>query len=163
MTNPMALRFVSKVVMRTLAMFLMLTPAFAQPQNPPKPSTPPFSLFLEVMTDPEGFNLGPYLKSVYKSIQSKALETMPPSVARGDQGEVSIRLQIQRDGTLASPPAAASALLTFVLRSGKKALDDHAMTAISRAAPFEHLPENFSAPSLELKLTFFYNIAPPSR
>ena len=102
MTNPAAFRFASEVVLRTLAMFLMFVPAFAQLQNPPKPSTRPFSLVIEVMTNPEGVNLNEYVKSVYKSIQGKALATMPTVVARGEQGVVIIRFQFQRDLALYS-------------------------------------------------------------
>ena len=80
---------------------------------------------------------------------------MPRSVATGDQGVVSIRLRIQKDGTLASP-----ALPSMIFGSGKKVLDDNAMGAASKAAPYDHLPDKLSAPSIELRLTFYYNVAP---
>lgn len=95
------------------------------------------------------------MKSVYKSVKEKALATMPPSVANGNQGMVSIRLQIQKDGTVPSP-----ALPSMIFSSSKKALDDNAMGAVLKAAPYEHLPEKLSAPSIELRLTFYYNLAP---
>jgi hypothetical protein len=129
----------------------------SQAPNPEKTSSPQFSLTIELLTNPEAADLMPNLRNIYRSVKSKALETMPPSVPKGDRGVVSIRVQIQKDGTLAAPGP------TFVLSSHKKVLDDHAMAAISKAAPFDHLPEQLSAPSIELRLTFFYNLPPPSR
>jgi len=103
MKNPAAFRFVLKLVTRMLASLLMFTPVFAQEPNQPKSSPPPLSLNLELLTDPEGIDLGPYMRSVYKAVKDKAMATIPPSVARGDQGVVSVRLWIQKDGTLAGP------------------------------------------------------------
>jgi hypothetical protein len=137
MTNATAFRFVLKVMTRMLVTLLMFTPTFAQGPNPPKPSPPPLSLNLQLLTDPEGIDLGPYMRSVYKSVKDKALATMPPSVARGDQGVVSVRHWIQKDGSLAGP-----ALPTLVFSSRKKVLDDNAMGAVSKAAPYEHLLKN---------------------
>ena len=92
---------------------------------------------------------------MYKSVKEKALATMPPSVASGDQGVVSIFLWIQKDGTLASPDPPSLAF-----SSGKKVLDVNAIDAVLKAAPYEHLPEKLSASSIKLRLTFYYNVAP---
>jgi TonB family protein len=97
------------------------------------------------------------MRSVYKAVKDKVLATMPPSVASGDQGVVSIRLWIQKDGTLASP-----APPSLIFGSKKKVLDENAMNAVMKAAPCEHLPEKLSATSIQLRLTFYYNLAPPS-
>jgi TonB family protein len=153
MTNLTTKRTVLRTLAKTLAVLLFVAPVFAQAPNAPKPSTPPFSLGIELLTDPQGVDLGPYMRSVYKSVKDKALATMPPSVASGDQGVVSIRLQIQKDGTLPALPS-------IVLSSRKKVLDENAIGAVSKAAPYEHLPEKLSAPSIEFRLSFYYNIAP---
>jgi TonB family protein len=155
MMNLKATQMVPRTVAKMLIVLLVAAPVFAQTPNPPKPSTLPFSLAIQLLTDPEGIDLGPYMRSVYKSVKEKALTTMPPSVSSGDQGVVRIRLRIQKDGTLPSPT-----LPSIILSSGKKALDDNAMGAVSKAAPYEHLPEQLSAPSIELRLTFSYNITP---
>jgi len=146
---------VLRAVAKMLIMLLVAAPVFAQTPNPSKPSTLPFSLAIQLLTDPEGIDLGPYMRSVYKSVKKKALATMTPSVSSGDQGVVRIRLRIQKDGTLSSPN-----LPSIILSSGKKVLDDNAMGALSKAAPYEHLPEQLSAPSIEVQLTFYYNVAP---
>ena len=150
-----AYAFILEVTM--LIVLLMSTLAFAQGPNPQETSSPQFSLNIALLTNPETTDLAPNLKNIYQSVKSKALETMPPSVPKGDQGVVSIRVRIQKDGTLAGPAP------TLLLSSHKKVLDDHAMAAITKAAPFDHLPEELPAPSIELRLTFFYNLTPPSR
>jgi outer membrane biosynthesis protein TonB len=139
--------FVAKAL--TLALVITST-AFSQQPNPPKSSAPPFSLGVQLLTDPQGVDMNSYIRDVYKAVKDKAAATMPASVLHGDQGAVSIRLQIQKDGTLPSP-----ALPRFVFSSGKRILDEHAMGSILKAAPFEHLPEQLS--SVELRLTFYYN------
>ena len=147
---------IPRVLAAWFVMALLLMPVYGQ-ATPAKPQAPPFSIGLELMTDPEGVDFTPFTKQVYKSVKDKAVATMPKSVALGDQGVVCIRLQIQKDGTLASP-----ALPKFKFSSGKKALDDNAMASVVKAAPFEHLPEQFSGPNVELQLTFYYNLPPPS-
>jgi periplasmic protein TonB len=37
--------------------------------------------------------------------------------------------------------------------SGNKALDEAAVSAIRASAPFEHLPEAFKGPNIDLRLT----------
>jgi hypothetical protein len=146
MTNLTTKRTVLRPLAKTLAVLLFVASVFAQAPNAPKPSAPPFSLGIVLLTDPEGVDLGPYMRTVYKSVKDRALATMPPSVASGDQGVVSIRLQIQKDGTLPSP-----ALPSIVLSSRTKVLDENAIGAVSKAAPYEHLPEKLSAPSIEFR------------
>jgi Gram-negative bacterial TonB protein C-terminal len=156
MTNTTFFRLVLEAVTRVLAALLMLSPTFAQGANPAKPSAPPFTLNVELLTDPDGIDLSPYVKGVFKAVKDKALATMPPSVAKGDQGVVKIRLWIQKDGTLAAP-----APPSLMFSSRKKVLDEHAMDAVIKAAPYEHLPEKLHASSIELRLTFYYNIVAP--
>jgi TonB family protein len=72
----------------------------------------------------------------------------------GDKGRVVIRFQIQKDGTLA-------AQTPFIeTSSGKKLLDDAAIKSIRDSAPFDKLPDSFSGPYIELRLTFLYNVPP---
>ncbi len=143
-------------------MALMLVPSFGQ-TVPAKPQVAPFSIGIELMTDSEGVDLTPFMKHLYKSVRDSAVATMPKSVALGDQGKVTISFQVQKDGSLVTALVTASAAMPRVLySSGKKVLDDHALAAVKSAAPFDRLPESLSAQSVELKLTFFYNLSPPS-
>lgn len=160
MTALTALRLSSlRAIATALTMFLALTPALGQKPNPPKASVPRFSLALQLLTDTGDLDATSYLDDVQKSVKDKALSTLPRSVSHGDQGIVIIRFEIQEDGNLASkaPPK-------FIFPSGKKELDDHAMSAISAAVPFHPLPEPlFSGRTLSVQLTFYYNLAPPQR
>lgn len=77
---------------------------------------------------------------------------MPNTILRGEQGVVVIQVQIQSDGNLAG-----SAPPKIVVGSGKKDLDDHALAAIRKAAPFDHLPDSTPVP-VQLQLSFYYNL-----
>jgi TonB family protein len=125
-----------------------------QGSTTPKAQAPPFSVGMEVMSDPAGVDLGPFLRRMYASIKDKAMSSMPKSVAEGDQGVVKIRFRVKKDGTFED-----SDLPKLEFRSGKKTLDDHALAAIRSAVPFDHLPNSLS--SVELRLTFFYNMPVP--
>ena len=144
-------------------MTLMLNPIYGQTM-PAKSQVAPISIGIELMTDSEGVDLTPFMKHLYFSVKDKAMATMPKSVTLGDQGVVTVRFQVQRDGALVTTLVTASPTFPKVwYSSGKKTLDDHAMAAIKSAAPFDHLPESLSARSVDLKVTFYYNLPPPSR
>ena len=116
------------------------------------------------MTDPEGVDLTPIMKNLFRSVRDRAVATITTSAALVDEGRVTIRFRVQKDGSLANAPVNASPAVPRVLySSGKKIHDDHAMAAVRSADPFDHLPESLSAQSVELKLTFVYNLSPPSR
>ena len=79
---------------------------------------------------------------------------MPRAVLAGEQGAVIVHVEIQSDGSLASP-----AFPKIVISSGNKVIDDHAINAIRKAAPFDHLPTAAPAP-VEMQLSFYYNALP---
>jgi len=119
---------------------------------------------IELVADPEGVDLTPIMKNLIGSVRNRAAATMAKSLALGDEGRMTIRFRVQKDGSLVTALVTASPAVPRVLYcSGKKILDDHAMAAVRSAAPFDHLPESLSAQSVELKLTFFYNLSPASR
>lgn len=141
---------------------LMLIPVHGQ-TTPAKPRPVPVSLDLELVSDSEGVDLTPFMKHLSKAVKYKTLATMPKFVSLGEQGIVTIKLQVQKDGTLLTEPATATpAVIEVVNSSGKKPLDDLTVAAVQSAAPFGHLPESLSAQSVELKLTFYYNLPLPS-
>jgi outer membrane biosynthesis protein TonB len=47
--------------------------------------------------------------------------------------------------------------------SGKKDLDDAGVNAVRNASPFVPLPDNFPQPFIELRMYFYYNLAPDFR
>jgi TonB family protein len=136
-----------------LALLLQTIPRQLAAQS--KPPVPPFSMLLELKSDPQGADLNAFLRDAYKSIKDKAQATMPNIVSLGAQGVVVIQVQIQSDGNLASP-----APPKILVGSGKKVLDDHATSAIRKAAPFNRLPDGTPVP-LEMRVSFYYNLPPP--
>src|SRR5258708_22429523 len=72
---------------------LLAAVMLGQGPTPPKAQAPPFSVGIEVMSDPAGVDLGPFLRRMYTSIKDKAMASMPKSVAEGDQGVVKIRFR----------------------------------------------------------------------
>ena len=82
---------------------------------------------------------------------------MPDDARKGDKGSVVVRFGIQRDGTLLGKGP------TVEVSSGTKSFDNVAINAIRASAPFEHLPESFKGPNIELRLHFYYNIPMPEK
>ena len=70
----------------------------------------------------------------------------------GRKGRVVVRIKVKKDAALAdgSPVVETS--------SGRKDLDGAAFSAIKGAAPFRHFPPEFAGPSIDLRLTFLYNL-----
>ena len=120
---------------------------------PPRTSYPR-GTGLQVLSSTEGIDFRTYLDSLYFSIRRNFLATIPESAARGEKGIVVVRFQIQRDGTLPDKSA------TIVSSSGKKDMDDVALSAIRTTAPFARLPEAYAATTLDLQFSFFYNSEP---
>ena len=73
MMNLAATQMVPRTVAKTLIVLWVAAPVFPQTPNPPKPSTLPFSLAIQLLTDPEGIDLEPYMRGVYKPVKEKAL------------------------------------------------------------------------------------------
>jgi TonB family protein len=69
---------------------------------------------------------------------------------RGLKGRVVVGFGIQRDGQLSNVPKVE-------VSSGNEALDEAAVSGVRASAPFEHLPEAFKGPNIDLRFTFVYN------
>jgi TonB family protein len=110
---------------------------------------------IEMRTDAEGVDFGPFKQSVYLSVKGEWFATMPSSVEKGDKGVVSIQFRVQQNGKV---PFDSTKIISS---SGKKEFDDASLNAIRNVAPFDHLPSKFSQPFVELRMTFYYNIAIP--
>jgi TonB family protein len=111
---------------------------------------------LELLTPTEGADFKPFMTHLYVAIKSKWIATMPEPVSQGAvRGLVVVRLKIQKDGAL------PDSSLKIQISSRNDVLDEHAVKAVRASAPFEHLPEPFSSPDIELRVTFYYNLSPP--
>jgi TonB family protein len=112
---------------------------------------------IELLTPTEGLDFNPFMRSSYLSIKREWFAGMPPSVEKGEKGIVVIQFEVQQDGKLPDDSLRVKA------SSGKKELDNASLNAIRNAAPFDHLPSKFSQPLVDLRMTFYYNVAPPKK
>ncbi len=110
---------------------------------------------IEVLTYTEGVDFNAYLRGLYLSVRDKWRASMPQSVLLGQQGINSVQFRVLQDGKVPEDS------LRLVSSSEKKDLDEASLRAIRKAAPFGHLPEKFSQPFIELRMTFYYNVGPP--
>ena len=106
---------------------------------------------LEVLTDTQGVDFGPYLSRVLDAVRRNWYniipeEARPPLLKKG---KVSIEFVILKNGNIAG----------MVLRgpSGDVALDRAAWGGITASAPFAPLPGEFHGPYLGLRFHFYYN------
>ena len=106
---------------------------------------------LEVLTDTQGVDFGPYLSRVLQAVRMNWYnlipeEARPPLLKKG---KVSIEFVIMKDGKIAG--------MTLRGPSGDVALDRAAWGGITASAPFAPLPGEFHGPYLGLRFHFYYN------
>jgi TonB family protein len=106
---------------------------------------------LEVLTDTQGVDFGPYLSRVLQVVKMNWYnlipeEARPPLLKRG---KVSIEFVILKDGKIAG--------LKIVAPSGDTPLDRAAWGGITASVPFAPLPGEFHGPYLGLRFHFYYN------
>lgn len=90
-------------------------------------------------------NFTPYMKDLQKKIK---YNWQPPHMSESKR--VVTRFNIQKDGTLAEPKIYHS--------SGDQICDERAIAAITKSAPFTHLPDDFKGKSITVQFTFDYNV-----
>lgn len=108
---------------------------------------------LEVLTDTQGVDFGPYLSRVLQAVRMNWYnlipeEARPPLLKKG---KVSIEFVITKDGKVAG--------MKTVGPSGDVALDRAAWGGITASNPFAPLPPEFHGPYIALRFHFYYNPA----
>lgn len=106
---------------------------------------------MQILTPHEGVDFTPYTNHVVDSVKRNWYAKMPQEASAGLKGKVVLRFTIQKSGKLARTPMVEA-------NSGNKQLDNAAVSAIRTSAPFEHLPEAFKGPNIELRFIFLYNL-----
>jgi TonB family protein len=106
---------------------------------------------MEVLTDTQGVDFGPYLSRVLDAVRRNWYniipeEARPPLLKKG---KVAIEFAILPDGKIAG--------MTLRGPSGDVALDRAAWGGITASAPFAPLPSEFHGPYLGLRFHFYYN------
>jgi hypothetical protein len=111
---------------------------------------------VEILSDTQGVDFGPYLRHILADIKRTWLPLIPlecqPPLSK--QGETLIRFTILPDGRLAAPGLDGP--------SGDMAIDKAAWGAIT-GTTFPPLPKDFHGQNLELRIDFLVNKTPPSQ
>lgn len=107
-----------------------------------------------VLTDADELDWKSYWTSIPTSINKSWLSNVPESVQKGEQGKNSVTFRVLRDGSVPDDS------VKLVSTSGTTELDEASRKAIHAAAPFGHLPEEFSQPFVQLCTVFYYNSRP---
>jgi TonB family protein len=109
---------------------------------------------VEVLSDTQGINFGPYLRPVLQTIK-KMWVPLIPAEARppvNAQGETVIRFKIAPDGKITAMHIDAS--------SQQPKMDRAAWGSITGVGQFPPLPAEFKGPYLELRISFRVNLPP---
>jgi len=106
---------------------------------------------IEVLSDTQGVDFGPYLSHVVDVVRRNWYTVMPFQAKAPvlESGNVSIEFVILRDGHVGG--------MKVTVPSGDIGLDRAAWGAITGSAPFAPLPEQFRGPYLALRFRFQYN------
>lgn len=106
---------------------------------------------MEITTDTQGVDFGPYLARIKQTIETNWYTEMPESVypPLRKSGKVSIEFVILPDGKVQG--------MRVFFPSGDVALDRAAWGGISASNPFPPLPKEFRGPYLGLRCYFLYN------
>ena len=106
---------------------------------------------LEVLTDTQGVDFGPYLSRVLQAVRQNWYNVIPeearPPLLK--KGKVSIEFVILQNGKVAG--------MKIIGPSGDVALDRAAWAGITASDPFGPLPKEFHGPYLGLRFHFYYN------
>jgi hypothetical protein len=124
------------------------------PQNKGGSEHPKTSASIELLTDPQGVDLRPYLRTVFMSVKKTWNGVMPPSVDNGEKGVNSVEFHILRNGSVSKDS------VRLMFGSNKPDLDKASMKAVIESSPFEPLPENLTSDFLALRIVFYYNTQP---
>ena len=109
---------------------------------------------MEVLTDTQGVDFGPYLAQVVQIVKRNWYSIIPESAypPLSKKGKVTIEFAIGKKGEIQG--------LTVVRTSGDVPLDRAAYGGIQFSNPFPPLPREFGGPYLGLRFLFFYNPDP---
>jgi TonB family protein len=146
---------------RFIATFVLALPASCAAETPSQSvpqcdlSNLPFTA-VEVTTDTQGVNFGPYGSNMIAVIRKNWYSRVPPAAMPpiSKRGCVVIEFEIVRNGTISS--------VRYKFSSGDITLDQAAFDAVSAASPLPALPAEFKHPSATYQFIFKYNAEPGS-
>ena len=112
---------------------------------------------VEVLTDTQGVDFGPYVTRTRQIVRQNWYNLMPPQVYPPifKQGKLAIEFVVLKDGTVSG--------MTLRTSSGDVALDRAAWGSITASSPLPPLPKEFPGKLLALRFYFFYNLQPAEK
>jgi hypothetical protein len=136
-----------------VALLFFSSIAIAQDVTHPEKETVQ-ALAVEILTDTQGVDFGPYLQKVVQEVKGSWYRLIPESAMPPikKRGKLAIQFTILKDGTVSSMMLKAS--------SGDVALDRAAWGGIVHSNPFSPLPGEFHGEKLGLRFFFYYNPKP---
>jgi TonB family protein len=120
----------------------------------PQPASYVYPMGFKVLSPTGGIDFIPYLQTLVNSCGRSFHAKIPKSAADGEKGVVVVRVQIRKDGSVPNNSVAVTS------SSGKDEVDAAALSVISTAAPFAHLPEGFSGAYIDLQIRFYFGRKP---
>jgi TonB family protein len=147
----------TKLLRVSLGALMLVVSAWGQnPETPPPPKASSGFMLgpIEILSDTQGVNFGPYLTHVIVAIRKNWYSRIPPAAQPpvSKQGNVVIKFAIQKDGKVNG--------IGYVQESGDADLDGAAYGGIEASSPLPPLPAEFSGSHLDLRFTFKYNPPP---
>ena len=141
--------------MRLLTLLLCSSFVFGQ-SSAPSPEPKAQSLVssshqtgaVEILSDTEGVDFGPYLKRILQEVREHWYQAISECAAM-KKGKLAIEFAIKKDGKVAD--------MRLTYPSSDVALDRAAWAGISASNPFPPLPTEFTRPYLALRFRFYYN------
>lgn len=103
---------------------------------------------IEVLSDTEGVDFGPYLSRMRQKVHDNWHELIPTSQSM-KKGKLAIEFAVRKDGGIAA--------MCLVATSGDAALDRAAWGGITTSNPFPALPSDFTGKYLAVRFRFYYN------
>jgi len=103
---------------------------------------------LDILSDTQGVDFGPYLKRILPIIRQNWFRLIPES-DESRKGKLAIEFAITKAGNVAD--------MRLVATSGNVTLDRAAWGSITSSNLFPQLPSEFTGPFLALRLRFYYN------
>ena len=108
----------------------------------------PQSGMLDVLSDTQGVDFGPYLSSILPVVRGNWYKAIPHE-AEMQKGKLAIEFKILKSGHVSD--------MKLTTSTGSTSLDRPAWASIIASDPFPPLPDEFHGPHLALRIRYFYN------
>ena len=119
-----------------------------------RPSLSALPAGVDILSDTQGVDFGPYVTRLLASLKKAWYDRMPDEARAGTRGATYATFAILPNGYLSAEGAQVAR------SSSDGTLDGAALGAIHESAPFEALPRRFHGPYLKLRIAFLYNMNP---